>query len=84
MVIVEAQVKVPLLASTAQGPFEDEKIIDPGTEPVTGRKVAQVCWDQVPLDRMQPTLEPLEVKTCIVPLSSVDVFRLCEYYREER
>ena len=41
--IVEAQFKVLLEESTAQGPLEDVNLIEPGVEPATGRKVAQVC-----------------------------------------
>ena len=71
----EAQDKVPLVASTAQRPFEEVNLIVPATLPAVGRKVAQVCWDQVPLERMHPTFAPIEVSTWIVPLSSVDVYR---------
>ncbi len=71
--MVEAQLRVLLDASMAQGPLEDVNLMEPGEAPATGRKVAQVCWDHVPLERMQPMFEPSEVKTWIVPLSSVDV-----------
>lgn len=60
-------------ASTAHGPLEWLKVIDPGATPGSGRNVAQVCWLQVPLLSTHPTLLPSAVKTWRVPLSSVDV-----------
>lgn len=72
-VMLEAQLSVLVEASTAQGPFDDVNLKVPAAEPGVGRKVAQVCCDQVPFERMHPTLAPVEVKTWIVPLSSVEV-----------
>lgn len=73
VVMVSAHARVWFDASNAHGPLDDVSLIVPGMDPAVGRNVAHVCCDQVPLDRMHPTLVPCAVYTWIVPLSPVAV-----------